>query len=345
MPSNRHKLLVPVDAENPFDSAAKADVILRSSDGIDYHVLKAFLSFSSSVFEGMFSLERPVDLKLRDVTKNSLPVVPVEESGETLRTLLFLCYPGDRPKIAIADYFLLVDAAASKYCMVSLRGTIEQMLLASPLLTEDPLKTFAIAIQHRWEAVARLSALRSLALSIHAQPDVDELNYISGFEFHQLLKYHAHCRRVAQDVLSSRSWLPVGRSLRTFVWCNRGSDHLAACLRSTVYTSGTVTGSWWERYTSRILERLGEYPNSTVLKESGPLTEAEASYIECSGCRSRASRDMKIFIELCGAEIDRAVSKASWATLSKYYVTVLIYVLKVVLNMNFASSRPTDSRG
>ena len=42
-------------ASEPFDHA-KADIILRSSDNIDFHVFKLFLSLASPFFEDMFNI-------------------------------------------------------------------------------------------------------------------------------------------------------------------------------------------------------------------------------------------------------------------------------------------------
>ena len=45
----------PIDAGAPFDSL-HADVILRSSDNIDFRTFKLLLSLASPFFEGMFEM-------------------------------------------------------------------------------------------------------------------------------------------------------------------------------------------------------------------------------------------------------------------------------------------------
>ena len=71
------------DAEPPFDINAKADIILRSSDLVDFHVIKAFLIFTSPLFEGMFTLKQPLDGGPEGY-KAGLPIIPMEEKSMTL---------------------------------------------------------------------------------------------------------------------------------------------------------------------------------------------------------------------------------------------------------------------
>ena len=56
-------------ATAPFDHA-KADIVLRSSDNVDFRVFKLFLSLASPVFETLFDIPQPVeeseDQEIRD---------------------------------------------------------------------------------------------------------------------------------------------------------------------------------------------------------------------------------------------------------------------------------------
>ncbi|PFH50248.1 hypothetical protein AMATHDRAFT_145574, partial [Amanita thiersii Skay4041] len=74
------------DAAKPFDSSAKADVILRSSDSVDFYFISLLLSAVSPVFSDMFSLNRPG--VQQEITNNGLPVVPLPESSKILQFLL-----------------------------------------------------------------------------------------------------------------------------------------------------------------------------------------------------------------------------------------------------------------
>ncbi|KAI6101550.1 hypothetical protein EV401DRAFT_792944 [Pisolithus croceorrhizus] len=64
----------PSCAPSPFDHV-KADVILRSSDDIDFRVFKSFLSLASPFFETLFDLPQPSEEMNTDVEiKDGLPV-------------------------------------------------------------------------------------------------------------------------------------------------------------------------------------------------------------------------------------------------------------------------------
>ncbi|EIW75069.1 hypothetical protein CONPUDRAFT_66183, partial [Coniophora puteana RWD-64-598 SS2] len=45
-------------AKAPFDDP-EAEIILRSSDNVEFRVFKSFLAFSSSIFRDMLSLPQP----------------------------------------------------------------------------------------------------------------------------------------------------------------------------------------------------------------------------------------------------------------------------------------------
>jgi len=81
----------------PFDNPAKADVVLRSSDNWDFYVLKAFFSFSSPIFEGLFGEGNMPDEMTTDF--RPLPVVRLTEDAVTLKLLVIFCYPIPHPTL------------------------------------------------------------------------------------------------------------------------------------------------------------------------------------------------------------------------------------------------------
>lgn len=65
-----------------------ADVVLRSSDSVDFRVRKSILSEVSGFFRDMFSLPQPPDYVsfsvVDEVNTEVLPVVPVSEDKEAV---------------------------------------------------------------------------------------------------------------------------------------------------------------------------------------------------------------------------------------------------------------------
>ena len=70
----------------PFDHA-KADIILRSSDNVDFRIFKHFLSLASSSFEPLFESNQPTEASGDRKIKDGL-VVHVRESSKTLDNLV-----------------------------------------------------------------------------------------------------------------------------------------------------------------------------------------------------------------------------------------------------------------
>lgn len=64
----------------------KADVVLRSSDGIDFLVQRVVLQVNSEVFDGMFASSSG-EVGEKD-EKTGFPVVKLDEKGEDLDFLL-----------------------------------------------------------------------------------------------------------------------------------------------------------------------------------------------------------------------------------------------------------------
>jgi hypothetical protein len=71
-----------------------ANLILRSSDHVDFRVHKPILAMASPFFKNRLSLPQPIDSESDD----GLPVVQLSEDSELLTSLVSILYPG-RPVI------------------------------------------------------------------------------------------------------------------------------------------------------------------------------------------------------------------------------------------------------
>jgi hypothetical protein len=72
----------------PFD-VPDANLIIRSSDHVDFRVHKPVLSMASPVFKNRLCLPQPSDSE----TADGLPVVKLSESSELLNSLVTMLYP------------------------------------------------------------------------------------------------------------------------------------------------------------------------------------------------------------------------------------------------------------
>ena len=97
-----------------------ANVILRSSDQVNFRVHKSVLAMSSPFFEDLLSLPQPPD----DELVNGLPVVPFPEDAGLLDSLISLLYPIRRVTPGSYDKMFVLLAACQKYDMDSIQSYI-----------------------------------------------------------------------------------------------------------------------------------------------------------------------------------------------------------------------------
>ena len=180
--------------ESPYDSAApSADIILRSSDLINFYVLKAFLSYVSPFFKDMFALPSTTTNEIMD----GFPVIAVAETSETIRLLLDLIYPHvDKPQIDDVALFLNVCKATRKYCMDMIENRLRIQIVSSHLTVSEPLRVYAVAIDLGWEDVALIAARNASKISLDKLPRAQELQNISGSGFFRFLDYKLRCDKL-----------------------------------------------------------------------------------------------------------------------------------------------------
>jgi hypothetical protein len=78
----------PPERPEPFD-IPDANLIVRSSDLVDFRVHKPVLAMASPFFNDLLSLPQPSDSEIVD----GLPVVQLSESSELLNSLISILYP------------------------------------------------------------------------------------------------------------------------------------------------------------------------------------------------------------------------------------------------------------
>jgi len=187
-----------IDAEEPFDSSARADIILRSTDGVDFYVLRDLLDLVTPAF--------------RDASctclKNKLPVLNVKEDSTTFRHLLSFIYPQVESQIDDFDNFVKVCRAARKYGMGVVGEKLKHQLDVSGHIVDHPMRALWVAIGFGWEKAAKKAAKNALALPLPSDriPLEEELSLVSGADVYWFIQYKlaccdAACEAVLKDTL------------------------------------------------------------------------------------------------------------------------------------------------
>ncbi|KAH9913579.1 uncharacterized protein BXZ73DRAFT_55456 [Epithele typhae] len=185
-------------AAPPFDQPS-ADIIVRSTDRVDFLVHRTILAQASPVFADMFTLPQ----QPRGSADTEPPVVEVSEDKETLRHLLLFCYPVKKPALTSFEDIVPVLSAAVKYDM----GWLVDLLSAylKPMMSARPLRVWAIACGARLEELAQeaaeqIKANRTVSkrfmqtmCRLVKEEGLDVLNNISGGEYFRLFE-HWRCR-------------------------------------------------------------------------------------------------------------------------------------------------------
>ncbi|KZV63508.1 hypothetical protein PENSPDRAFT_208504 [Peniophora sp. CONT] len=91
------------------------DVILRSSDNIEFYSHRRLLTLASPFFAALFTLPAPVDDHSRKETEGRLPVIRMTENENALRILLSLCDADAESAITAMDDLVVAARLVAKF--------------------------------------------------------------------------------------------------------------------------------------------------------------------------------------------------------------------------------------
>jgi len=150
-------------AQKPFDSAAKADIVLRSKDLVDFFVLEDLVCVAS--LSSLFP-NAPLGITIGQ-TEDGRPIINVVEDREVLHHLLSLIYRvSDDLDVKNCRLYTQVALAACHRWMDVIERQLRKQLASSPLLLEEPLRIYIIASALGWGDVAKSAALNILSCSL-----------------------------------------------------------------------------------------------------------------------------------------------------------------------------------
>ncbi|KAJ7927685.1 hypothetical protein B0H13DRAFT_2653396 [Mycena leptocephala] len=161
------------DAPAPFcgepdpDNHRTPDFILRSSDGVDFHVHKEMLKLTSDFFDGMFTIPK-ANPDPDDLSRDGLTVLPMAEPNNFFRVLRVL----------------------------------KEMLENFAPVEAHPHRLFAIARLQAFPALARKAALHTLKFDV-ATPTVKfpEMRLLTWDTVQNLFDFHHACGAAAQSII------------------------------------------------------------------------------------------------------------------------------------------------
>ena len=204
----------------PFDYD-DADITLRSSDLVDFHVHKVILSISSPFFKSMFSLPQG---GAKVAEKQNL-VIDLSENSETIATLLTSIYPVESATTEPKSLDDMMDAfvAAKKYDMAAVSQRLHQKFAESKFVQDDPIMAFCVAYSRELGDATRIAARASLKHRMNLDNIANILQYINGPAFSQLYKFHRACSANATQAVSGRDL--IWTTVQEHAWIQRGLEN------------------------------------------------------------------------------------------------------------------------
>ena len=314
----------PTHPAAPFDHT-QADIILRSSDNIDFRVFKLFLSLASPFFETLFNIPQPADENVDQELKDGLAVIPVTEDSKTLDTLLRFCYPctlADDPDLEVLKDAMDVLEAARKYSLDVIEKKACKAIVNPRILEAESLRCFAIAHRGRLREETLLAARYTLI-----QPLIpswfQEIELLSATELLSLLTYHKKCGDAAYALSLDLSWITshYGSSGGCSWLSGRHPQYGSSCgcldpdsQRYKLFSDLSLP-KWWRDFMEETFTTLRDKPCTETVKASAEKTVQTVKARNCPACSPKVTEGMRDFVDLFTRKIEETVSQVSYTSM------------------------------
>ncbi|PBK69218.1 hypothetical protein ARMSODRAFT_180908 [Armillaria solidipes] len=242
-------------ASFPFNDMG-ADLILRSSDGVDFYVHKPLLSLASPIFRDMFDIGQATQ-----TFQDGIPVVQMSEDNNVLHKLLVWCDPRSVP---LPEQFTIDDISrvlslTDKFMMEGIAGRVARMLL-SEYVEKQPAHVYALAYRRRgsWGAeLMRAAAWQTLKYDFPHHTRV--FDDISAKALMRLYEYRIDCITATQSLISNVEWIRAADKPDK-PWQHRTQRTFCSCIRLECTGGRSYVAGWFVEYLRRAGDSLKERP-------------------------------------------------------------------------------------
>ncbi|KAH9070796.1 hypothetical protein EDB83DRAFT_364119 [Lactarius deliciosus] len=193
-----------------------ADVILQSSDLVNFRVQRSILATSSAFFGDLFSLPQPSDNDVID----GLPVVHLPEDAEVLSCLVTMLYPVPSELPDSDDKILALLAACQKYDMTTVQSSVRAEVSRRGLLLPTGTESFRLfAVAYRKRLIPEMKAIARLTLGYMMMFEClgEALRSFEGWVLFDLYRFHqcyrdsfSSCINMLRDCRSGPAKVWVG---------------------------------------------------------------------------------------------------------------------------------------
>ncbi|KZS87857.1 hypothetical protein SISNIDRAFT_460470 [Sistotremastrum niveocremeum HHB9708] len=303
--ANASTTTVPESTKSPHFQFPDADLIIRTSDNVTFHVHKTILSFASRVFRDMLSLDN-----INPPYTSEQRIVDVSEDGILTDAMLRYFYPLPRPIFSNLAPIIILLEIADKYDVPIIATSLEDFLLTTTLGQVEPIRAYAVSKKFkllRFEAYMEPVILK-LPYSIFQGKDApDELSVITSDDIRKLDFYRS--RRVARvDAL-------LMEELENAPKCRCKKDQAIEFMEyhpdvtteeERASLEDGMTCLAWSSFTSHYIRRLRENPTLDI---STRYLRQEA--IDDEHCKNAKKNLYGGYVEII-ADFKRQIAKIPW---------------------------------
>jgi hypothetical protein len=126
-------------AQGSYVTSSNSNLILRSSDSVDFFVIEGLIRFVSPFFDRKFPLKDVEEIDGR-------PVIAVPERSNVLRGLLDIIYPGEDDNFDVPDCHLYGEMVRAAWNFEISTAEKKLRKQGTALACKEPLRMYAIAI-------------------------------------------------------------------------------------------------------------------------------------------------------------------------------------------------------
>lgn len=296
--STKNSSAAPKPAPSPFD-APDADIILRSSDNVDFRVHRSLLAHWSPHWASVLHSHRPDGSSWLGSSKG-VPIVGVDEDAATTSLLLRYIYPGHNGALDVRSAFNLLPAAR-KYTIVPAIRDAKKVV--AEFADEYPLRAYAVAEWLHMDAELRTAAEATLRLPLEDTYD-PILEQMRAGPYARLLAYHRRCTKAATAPLDDLRWMVDTAKKDGWIpaWATC-TNH--ACPKR----NNTAVWYWEHLQTTR--NALARAPCRDTLEDLTLIEDTLRTARACAFCASTARKDLEKFNELLAERVERDVEVVS----------------------------------
>ncbi|EKM50612.1 uncharacterized protein PHACADRAFT_213512 [Phanerochaete carnosa HHB-10118-sp] len=291
-----------------------ADVVLRSSDNVDFKAHKAILAEASTVFETMFTL--PTNPSQDVDTSDGLPVIQMQECADAIHALLGVLYPGKGPEVTDVDRAGVVLALADKYAMDGVtkhvRSSLEDFLDYEFGLSA--LGVCALARRYGFVDLVESAARTWLENPFHSY-QTSGLQVMTSVEYHDLLCFRQHCADLIDNYIPNDDEYCWGEFVQS-VW----DDEVLARFESNrsfadaaITKLGRCTGGknhwfWFQLHVRRLKDAYTRRVCGKSLTDREILDKSIAG-MDCMECLPQLPMEFMEFNQRLAAMLDKDIRK------------------------------------